>query len=329
MQRHLWTAAAAVMAFALAGCPSNNPAGGTKPTGTTTAAKTVALSGSVIAPAGIVAQGAGNIVAQGGGNLVPKGAGIVAQGGGNIVAQGAGNMKLLAAGGTTALAGTVVVLINASTLKEVTRTKTDAKGAYSFSKLASGGNYRVLAAGLKGADPVTLSTLAKAGGKPAEVNLATTCTMMACLIKAKNQMNDIDATKFASMVAGFDTAIKDVEPPDLSKPGNLPRWLGCHMTADLRAQMDGLVASMTKLTDAVAATSASANAAGNMTNLTDAINAATQAASQAAGEAAAAASLGAEAAKTATEVAAQAKELGDAMGIGDMAKAAAQLDGCD
>jgi hypothetical protein len=328
MQRALLSLAA--LALALTGCPGNNPTGTGKTTATNTAAKTLALSGSVIAPAGIVAQGAGNIVAQGGGNLVPKGGnGIVAQGAGNIVAQGAGNMRLLAAGGTTTLANTVVVLVHPTTLVEITRTKTDANGKYTFAKVTPG-SYRVLAAGLKGDAPVTLSTLAKTG-KAADINLATTCTMMACLVKAGNKMNDVDATKFQAMAAKFADAIKDVEPPDLAKPGNLPHWLGCHMTADIRSALDGVVNDMVKA--AVAAATGKQAHVLQVPDLSSAIADATQQASQAATQATDAAKQATDAAKQAVAAADYASqtamELANAFGIPDMAKAAAQLDGCE
>ncbi|MDB5099689.1 MAG: hypothetical protein JWM80_4110 [Cyanobacteria bacterium RYN_339] len=93
--------------------------------------RAASLEGTVIAPAGIVAQGGGNIVAQGGGN-------IVAQGGGNIVAQGGGNYRLRAVIEQKPLAGARVQVLDAADapLKgpdgKPLATTTDAAGHYAF-----------------------------------------------------------------------------------------------------------------------------------------------------------------------------------------------------
>jgi hypothetical protein len=149
---------------------------------------------------------------------------------------------------------------------------------------------------------------------------------MACVIKAGNQMNDMDPGKFAAMTAEFAKNLKDGDTPDLTKPANLPHWLGCHFTSTMRTMMQDMVGDMLKQ---AGLKQQHVLGLGDLGNLSGIVNGAAQQATQAGDLATQAGQAAAQTAQAAADFAsAKAQELGKSLGL-DMAKAAAELDGCN
>jgi hypothetical protein len=221
---------ALLVAFVV-GCSGNTPTGTTKTTAskapaankTATPAPAVAsatLSGTVLAPSGLIAQGGGNLVAQGGGNLV-------AQGGGNYnLLADADATTTAAAGASTELSGATVIALDAAGT-EVERTQSNAKGEFSFTKLEAEKSYELVVPCKSDAGEARLATVSKPG-KGKTISAATTCAAATLFSTASDFMAKFDADSFQGLVAACDAEIK-VRPLEkvlaaLGNPKEMGNW---------------------------------------------------------------------------------------------------------
>lgn len=222
------TAAILVPALCLAACSSPTQATkttATKATGTTAKAspkvpsKAESLTGTAVAPAGMVAAGAGNMVAAGAGNMVAAGAG-------NMVAAGAGNYGLLAVD-EKPLANAPVWLVPADEKGEMPTREpdavTDAKGNFTLpvEKKSATGAYAVVVGGQTAAGkPAPLSTVVEANpaGKSTKVGAAS--TMVAATLRARGlgAFANFDLAAFTALVDLMGANLAEGDLPDFSDP---------------------------------------------------------------------------------------------------------------
>ncbi|HEY9721111.1 MAG TPA: EF-hand domain-containing protein [Oscillatoriaceae cyanobacterium] len=210
--------------LALAGCVAATPGThvpGTQPVTTTKTAvasgiANSVLTGTVVAPAGVIAAGAGNVIAAGAGNVIAAGAG-------NVIAGGAGNFASRHVLGLSEkpLANTEVYLADAAgaPIPSIPAVKTDADGKYQFPNVPAGYTF-VVAAKIKtsaGKD-ATLQTLAKTStlGATADVSTASTFVAVDIADSEGDALTDFNPASFQTAVQATAGSLQDSDLPDLS-----------------------------------------------------------------------------------------------------------------
>lgn len=229
MPRHL-VAALMLPALALAACSSPStpvkPQASTKPTTIAAKpsvkpapAKAESLTGTAVAPAGIVAAGGGNYVG-------PNGASMVAAGAGNMVAAGAGNYALQAVE-EKPLAGAAVYLVPADEKHAVPDRDPDAiadeKGEFVLPvpEKSKTGAYAVVVSA-KNADgkaaPMSTVVDADPKGKATKVGAAT--TMVAALLRKRgaSAFTGFQLAQFDGLVELLAKNLDASNLPDFSDP---------------------------------------------------------------------------------------------------------------
>jgi hypothetical protein len=170
------------------------------------AAKTVNVTGTVVAPAGVIATGGGN---------------VISTGGGNVIATGGLNYRQVLAVEEKPLVNTNVYLADADGKKVagVAEVKTDAQGRYSFSKVPAKGNY-VVTADAKTAEgkPAVLQSIVKVGTASVAAHLGASSTMVTALMleEAAGNMAAFDSEAFDQAVAAVAEKMTAELMPDLS-----------------------------------------------------------------------------------------------------------------
>lgn len=214
-------------ALCLAACASPQPTGTTakatstaaKATAKPTPSKAEALTGTAVAPAGMVAAGAGNMVAAGAGNMVAAGAG-------NMVAAGAGNYAVLALE-EKPLAGAGVWLVPADEKATMPTREpdavTDAKGEFTLpvSAKSQTGAYAVVVGAQNAAGKsAPLSTVVEADpkGKVTRVGAATTMVAATLRKRGASAFSTFDLTAFTALVDLLAKDLKLEDLPDFSDP---------------------------------------------------------------------------------------------------------------
>ena len=231
------------------------------------------ITGTVTAPASLVAAGGLNLIGADGGSLVAAGAGnLVAAGAGNLVAAGAGN--LVAAGpsraslrsgaflrpgdrgGNYALAQAAappgfkpvararVYLTAGDAVLPIAPVETDDQGNYRFPKVPSGLTYQVVVSIITPAGKTgRLAALVQPDAKGAVADISPVTTMVcAAVVGTKTSLGHVDP---ASIKAATDTlgqliAGQSGADIDLGNPGSLP------------GKVEALVASSSTAKDALA-----------------------------------------------------------------------------
>ena len=230
-------AAILVPALCLAACSSPTQATKTtaaKTTGTTAKAspkvpsKAESLTGTAVAPAGMVAAGAGNMVAAGAGNMVAAGAG-------NMVAAGAGNYRTgslgpgygLLAVDEQPLANAPVWLVPADEKGEMPSREpdavTDAKGNFTLpvEKTSATGAYAVVVGGQTAAGkPAPLSTVVEANPAGKSTRVGAASTMVAATLRARGlgAFANFDLAAFTALVDLMGANLAEGDLPDFSDP---------------------------------------------------------------------------------------------------------------
>ncbi|MDB5101008.1 MAG: hypothetical protein JWM80_5429 [Cyanobacteria bacterium RYN_339] len=225
--------ACAVLAISLLACTTTptqpKPSTSPKPVSTSglaTAAK-VALTGSILSAAGIVAQGAGNIVAQGAGNLTGAA-------GGNIVAQGAGNFtgmgRHLFEITQNPLANAEVFLANPDGT-QVKGTKTalsDAKGAFSLPDVPVGATV-IVATHVKTKDgkDALMETLAVPSKDAAVAGMDTATTLVARAVVGTSAAKPglVDVANWVETVELCKRQLNPGKWPDLADQKGIDDWM--------------------------------------------------------------------------------------------------------
>lgn len=193
---------------------------------TPTPAPAGSLSGTVLAPAGIIAAGGMNLVAAGGLNLV-------AAGGLNAVAPAAasyalGGRHLLARGGRHLLAlsqepvgGAPVQLFDAQNKPVGDAVVSEAgTGRYLIPKLPAGDGPYVLKVGVKTATGnAVLETIVRPNEAPtADVDVATTMVTAAVIARAGGKLGAVRTRDFKRAVSNVASTVSDEALPDLGSP---------------------------------------------------------------------------------------------------------------
>jgi hypothetical protein len=199
VRHRLFVASTLAVLFGAAGCaeivvpPTESVirGGGIKPI------VVMALSGSVTAPAGVVAAGAGNVIAAGSGNLI-------GQAGGNVIAAGSGNLtsRALLGLGESPLAGADVFLADAAgkAIPGLQTTRTDAQGRYRLFNVPKGYTFVVnvrvkTAAGREAA----LQTLARPADRSVTADVSTATTVLtAAAVDGQADLGALDTAKFTA-----------------------------------------------------------------------------------------------------------------------------------
>ena len=257
MRRHFCASLVLGAVLASTGCESPAPtqpgaiapATALEPTQATSAV----LSGTLTAPAGIIATGGGNIIAPGGGNIIATGGGnIIAPGGGNIIAPGGGNFAgwgLLAAEDEAVeekpLAGALIVLTDLAgqPFEGLEPAVTDPSGAFAFDALPVGVPFRLIASvETEGGEPAVLETLAEAGDG-ADVNAATTLATAQVADGTDAGVGAFDREGFRALVT---ETRKHLRQSDLPASWGDPQAIKARMAAladrvsELRARLDAV-----------------------------------------------------------------------------------------
>lgn len=222
-----WTAALTLPLLCLAACASPTESAKAPATGTKTAAatpkaappKAETLTGTAVAPAGIVAAGGGNILSHNGGQMVAAGAG-------NMVAAGAGNYALLAVD-EKPLAGAPVWLVPADEKADTPTRAADAttndKGEFSLpvANKSKTGAYAVVVGGQTAAGkaaPFSTVVDASPGGKSTKIGAASTMVAATLRKRGASAFSAFDLTAFTSLVDLLAANLNLADLPDFSDP---------------------------------------------------------------------------------------------------------------
>jgi hypothetical protein len=180
----------------------------------------MALSGSVTAPAGVVAAGGGNVIAAGSGNLI-------GQAGGNVIAAGSGNLtsRVVLGLAESPLAGAEVFLADAAgkPIPGLQTTRTDAQGRYQLFNVPKGYTFvisvRVKTAAGKDA---ALQTLTRPAGRSVMADVSTATTVLtAAAVNGQADLGALDSAKFAAAAAQARTRMGDAATLDLADRAQL------------------------------------------------------------------------------------------------------------
>jgi hypothetical protein len=180
----------------------------------------MALSGSVMAPSGVIAAGSGNVIAPGAGNLI-------GQAGGNVIASGGGNLapRALLALSESPVAGADVFLADAAgkPIPGLQTTRTDAQGRYQLFNVPKGYTFvvgvRVKTAAGKDA---TLQTLARPADRSLTANVSTATTVLtAAAVEGQADLGALDSAKFQAAASQAGPRMAGQAPIDLADRAQL------------------------------------------------------------------------------------------------------------
>ncbi len=280
MATHRAPLAALAALTLLAGCPapgtirpdSNASGGKASPrasagvTATVPAARVgVTIAGLAIAPAGIVAAGAGNVLVNNGGNMVAAGAGnVISHNGGQAIGAGglvAGPRTLLAivqqplAGAEVFLAGP-----DGAPLPDIPPVTTDAQGRFRLAGAPATGTFTVqVRVKNKAGAATTLQTLVRptAAGATANVSIGTTCVAVAVLDGQGGNLGEFNPAKFQSAV---ETTDKELTPETWPDPADRQAILATMTRLEakidlLQSTLNEIRAELQKLSNQVAGAS--------------------------------------------------------------------------
>lgn len=236
MTRHtLFSLAVAVALVGATGCQV--PTGLLTAPGAQQAAsqfKGVVITGSVMAPSGIIAVG-----------------------GGNIIAPGGGNYHTLALT-ESPLADTEVFLADKSgkPIAGVAPVKTDANGRYTFTNVPTDRTY-VVAARVKTASgaPATFQSLVKTeeGATEAQINAATTM-VTASVLKKKGALAKFQASSYRAAVDATAKHLTEADLPDFSNPAAVAAKMDelAEEIAEIKGRLDEIEAQLAEVKAEVA-----------------------------------------------------------------------------
>lgn len=222
MQNRLFVASTLVVLLGAPGCagiavpPTETVirGGGIKPI------VVMALSGSVTAPAGIVAAGGGNVIAAGSGNLI-------GQAGGNVIASGGGNMaaRAVMALAESPIAGAEVFLADAAgkQIPGLQTTRTDAQGRYQLFNVPKGYTF-VVSVRVKTAagQDAALQTLTRPADRSVLADVSTATTVLtAAAVNGQADLGALDTAKFAAAAAQASARLGAQAAPDLADRAQL------------------------------------------------------------------------------------------------------------
>ena len=195
----------------------------------------VALEGTLVVPAGIVAVAASSLVSDQTGSLVSDQVGslvsdqtgslvsdqtgsLVSDQTGSLVSDRVGSWHLLASS-EAALANTAVYLADASSrpLPRLKPAQTDANGHYTFPRVPAGFNFQVVAVVRTPAGKLgRLATLAKAGDTTAAISTASTIVASGVLANDGKPLGHLDDVQFKQAVQEATTKIAPTDLPDFA-----------------------------------------------------------------------------------------------------------------
>jgi hypothetical protein len=183
---------------------------------TPTPAPAGSLTGTVYAPAGIVAAGGLNLVELGG-------LGIVAAGGLNYALASAGGRRLLALTQAPVKAAQIQ-LFDAANKPVGPAVTTDDNGRYTLPNFPATGGPMILKVGVKDGTgaALALETVVRPGESlSADVDAATTVVTSAVLARTKGKLETVHARDFRRAASAVAALIGDEGLPDLAKPATL------------------------------------------------------------------------------------------------------------
>lgn len=186
----------------------------------------VALKGSVIAPANVIAVGGGNVIATGGGNLIGQAGGnVITSGDLDVIGTGGGNFQVLATSAAT-IAGAKVYLADGhgNPLRGVAALKTDASGSYTFPRVPAGRGLMVVAEfTTQGGETARLRTLARPGktGTVADLDAASTLVTSALARGEVGALGAFSTELFDRARATANAELETERLPDWRKPATV------------------------------------------------------------------------------------------------------------
>ena len=253
MANHRIPLAALTALSLLAGCPAptgtrpDAGAGGkapVRPAASPNARQGVPIAGIAVAPAGIVAAGAGNLIGADGGSLVAASAGNILSHNGAQLSAGA---RSLLAVDQQPLAGAEVFLAGADgqPLPDIPSAVTDAQGRFRLAGAPSAETVTVqVRVKNKAGAATTLMTLVRptAAGATANVSIGTTCVAVAVLDGQGGNLGEFNPAKFQSAV---DTTDKELTPETWPDPADRQAILAA--MSRLEAKIDLLQSTLDEI----------------------------------------------------------------------------------
>lgn len=235
MLRSRFSIAALLVAAALVAC--SPPQTATIPT--------TSISGTVLAPAGVIGAGAGNVIGAGAGNVIGAGAG-------NVIGAGAGNLlgpaipRRLLALNEQPVAGNDVYLANAAGTPylNLPHGTTDAQGNYQIPDVPVGYPFVVATKVQTASGTATLQTLTKSDATlqtPANVDAASTLVTNS-VVTGSGALGDFNPATFQRAAAATAQALTPSTLPDLTNP----QAMAAYMT-QLAAQVSDIQSELGQL----------------------------------------------------------------------------------